>query len=42
MNLYLFNINYREGTTFLVSYLPVEYGKVKIGKLIIETDEIQW
>ena len=32
----------REGTTFLVSYLPVEYGKVKIGKLIIETDEIQW
>lgn len=32
----------REGTTFLISYLPVEYGKVKIGKLIIETDEIQW
>jgi len=32
----------REGTTFVVSYLPVEYGKVKIGKLIVETDEIQW
>ena len=23
-------------------YLPVEYGKIKIGKLIIETDEVQW
>ena len=26
----------------MISYLPVEYGKIKIGKLIIETDEIQW
>ena len=25
-----------------MSYLPVEYGKIKVGKLIIETDEIQW
>jgi hypothetical protein len=32
----------KEGTLFIISYLPVEYGKVKIGKLIIETDEIQW
>jgi hypothetical protein len=31
-----------DGTTFLVGYLPVEYGKIKIGKLIIETDVIQW
>lgn len=32
----------REGTKFLVSYLPREYGKVKKGKLIIETNEIEW
>ena len=32
----------RDGTQFVVCYLPVEYGKVKIGKLIIETDEVQW
>ena len=32
----------REGTQFVVCYLPVEYGKIKIGKLIIETDEVQW
>lgn len=32
----------RKGTNFIVSYLPVEYGKIKIAKLIIETDEIQW
>lgn len=31
-----------EGTLFIVSYLPVEYGKIKIAKLIIETDEVQW
>ena len=32
----------KEGTQFVICYLPVEYGKIKIGKLIIETDEIQW
>jgi hypothetical protein len=32
----------RDGTMFIVSYVPEEYGKVKVGKLIIETDEIQW
>ena len=32
----------REGTQFVVCYLPVEYGKIKIGKLIIETDEVEW
>ena len=32
----------RDGTQFVVCYLPVEYGKIKIGKLIIETDEVQW
>ena len=26
----------------MVCYLPVEYGKMKMGKLIIETDEVQW
>ena len=32
----------REGTQFVICYLPVEYGKIKIAKLIIETDEVQW
>ena len=32
----------KEGTQFIISYLPIEYGKIKIGKLIIETDEVQW
>ena len=32
----------REGTQFVICYLPVEYGKIKIGKLIIETDEVEW
>ena len=32
----------REGTQFVICYLPMEYGKMKIGKLIIETDEVEW
>ena len=32
----------REGTQFVICYLPVEYGKIKIGKLIVETDEVEW
>lgn len=32
----------RDGNLFMISYKPIEYGKVKIGKLIIESDEIQW
>ena len=32
----------KKGTQFVVCYLPVEYGKVKIGKLIIETEEVMW
>ena len=32
----------RDGTQFVVCYLPVEYGKIKIGKLIVETDEVEW
>ena len=32
----------REGTQFVICYLPVEYGKIKIAKLIVETDEVQW
>ena len=34
--------NGKEGTQFIVSYLPTEYGKMKIGKLIVETDEVMW
>ena len=34
--------NGKEGTQFIVCYLPIEYGKVKIGKLIVETDEVMW
>lgn len=32
----------RDGTQFIVTYSPIEYGKVKIANLIIETDEVQW
>lgn len=32
------NLISRGGTVFNVSYTPVEYGKEKIGKLIIQTD----
>lgn len=32
----------KEGSTFIISFTPVEYGKNKYGKLIIETDEIYW
>ena len=34
--------NGKEGTQFIICYLPVEYGKKKTGKLIIETDEVEW
>mmetsp|Transcript_72782 Transcript_72782/g.167028 ORF Transcript_72782/g.167028 Transcript_72782/m.167028 type:complete len:116 (+) Transcript_72782:3715-4062(+) len=30
------------GTTFLVTYTPVEYGKTVTGKLIIQTEEVYW
>ncbi|KAL4497051.1 hypothetical protein ABPG72_002207 [Tetrahymena utriculariae] len=32
----------RDGTLFTISFSPVEYGKAKAGKLIIETDEMFW
>lgn len=32
----------REGTTFVVSFTPMEYGKTRQGKLIIQTDEMMW
>ena len=32
----------KQGTQFILCYLPVEYGKTKIGKLIVETDEVMW
>jgi len=31
-----------EGTTFIVSFTPTEYGKVVKAKLIVETKEMQW
>jgi len=32
----------KDGTNFIVSFTPTEYGKAKIGKLIIQTEEMQW
>ena len=32
----------REGTSFIISFTPLEYGKIRKGKLIIETDEFYW
>ncbi len=39
--LWIINI-FSNATNFQISFIPIEYGKVKIGKLIIETDEVQW
>ncbi|CAG9335550.1 unnamed protein product [Blepharisma stoltei] len=32
----------REGTTFIVSFTPVEYGAPKVGKLVIQTEDMMW
>ena len=32
----------RDGTTFIISFTPIEYGKARKGKLIIQTDEMYW
>ena len=32
----------REGTNFIISFTPVEYGKIRKGKLIIQTDDMYW
>ena len=32
----------REGTQFVISFTPLEYGQIKQGKLVIETDEMYW
>lgn len=32
----------REGTTFIVTFSPSEYGAAKIGRLIIQTDDMRW
>jgi len=32
----------RDGTNFIVSFTPTEYGKAKVGKLVIQTEEMQW
>jgi len=31
-----------EGTQFVVSFSPIEYGKPQKGRLVIETDEMMW
>lgn len=31
-----------KGTNFFVSFTPVEYGKEKRGKLVIETADMYW
>jgi len=31
-----------EGVEFAIAYAPSEYGKDKIGRLIIQTEEMQW
>ena len=31
-----------EGTDFVVSFKPSEYGKMQSGRLIIATDVMQW
>ena len=30
----------KEGTNFIVSFTPTEYGKQKIGRLVIQTEEM--
>jgi len=32
----------REGTTFVISFTPMQYGKIKNAKLIIQTEEMYW
>ena len=31
-----------DGTIFVVSYTPTEYGREKIGKLVIRTNDMVW
>lgn len=35
-------VDSEDGTTFIVSFTPTEYGKIVKAKLIISTDEMQW
>ena len=32
----------QEGTNFIVSFTPTEYGKTQIGRLVISTEDMQW
>lgn len=32
----------REGTIFIISFTPIEYGKIRKGKLIIQTEDMYW
>lgn len=32
----------KDGTNFIVSFTPTEYGKTKVGRLVIQTEEMQW
>ena len=32
----------RDGTSFIVSFTPAEYGKRLVGRLVVQTEEMQW
>ena len=32
----------KEGTNFIISFTPTEYGKAKVGRLVIQTEDMQW
>ena len=35
-------VDRNEGTPFVISFTPTEYGNTLIGKLVIATDDVQW
>ena len=32
----------KQGTTFVITYRPTEYGKLVTGRLIIQTEDVFW
>ena len=32
----------KDGTNFIISFTPTEYGKAKVGRMVIQTEEMQW
>jgi len=41
-NLIEYFLSFSDGTSLTVSFTPVEYGKEKLGKLIVETKQMFW